>query len=65
MNISIYVYEVLPGDIWNGKTVVSCSPPPQNPQEWNWMIYFEGDEITSQPGNALWLVERNVERIEI
>ena len=65
VKISIYVYEVLPGDIWNGRTVTSVSPPPQRPETWNWMIYFSDNSITTQPGNAKWLVDRKVERIEI
>jgi len=64
MKIKTYVMDLQPGDVWDGKTVISVSPPPQNPETWCWMIYLTGDEITTQPGNALWLVDRKVERIE-
>jgi len=63
MKASIFAYEIRVGDIWNGKLVVRVDPPPSNPLEWNYQIWFKDGGITCPPAMTEMLIEREMDMI--
>ncbi len=65
MKLELRTYELKVGDKFGNHTIVQIEAPPRNPLEWTYMVTLNNGKCIPSSAQSTWLIERDIERIEL